>query len=201
MIVTVTCPRCGIDRSFLRPPIVKCPHCGTPYLEDVRHTGEATLARAAAVEAAPRPTGLTIAMFVFIGFGALFFLSMACAAVDVGAFYINDVQVTGREFLAHGGGFLFTLVGLVALTIALSLWRDWWWSRWLILLALGIPSLVGVAFAIVSGDTSTIATAVLQAAILLGPMAAYLFLKNSVVAYYEARRPQRWQHGESGKGA
>jgi hypothetical protein len=43
MIVTLTCPHCGKDRSYQRTPIPECPHCQTPYPEDLRRKAEAKL--------------------------------------------------------------------------------------------------------------------------------------------------------------
>lgn len=39
MIITLTCPNCGKDRSYRKLPIVECPHCRTRYPEEVLRTG------------------------------------------------------------------------------------------------------------------------------------------------------------------
>jgi hypothetical protein len=128
-------------------------------------------------------------MFFFGVVGAMCFMMIACATVDVGSFWIDDVPVTGREFLARTS-IPLTIVGLVALATAYALSRDWWWGRFLILSWIAIPMLVAVGLAVYTGDITAIAQTVGGSAVILGPLAAILFLKTSVVAYYDARRPR-----------
>lgn len=189
MTVTLTCPRCGTARSFLHPPISECPRCQTPYPDELRRSAEARLAHEAALEAAPRPAPLTVGMYLSTALGAMCLLVMACAAVDVGEFYINEERVSGPEFLALGG-LPLTVIGLLALAIAYSLSRELWWSRPLILVFWIVFILMALVAALAAGANpgSAAASALLSAAILLGPTAAYLFFKGNVVAYYDARR-------------
>jgi len=188
MAVTLDCPTCGKPRTYLAVPESGCPHCEAPYPPELLRHGEAHLAR----QAAPRPVPLTFGMYASTALGVLFLLGMVCAGLDVGTFAIDNELVSGPEFLRRAG-FPFVLIGILSLSIGYAMWRERWWSRQLVLVFWVVANGLGVIFALQAGIPigSVVPRAAMGLAVILGPTAAYFFLKDNVVAYYNALRMER----------
>ncbi len=189
--VRVVCPACGADKKFSSAPIDRCRSCGAEYPVELRQSAEASLAR----QKAPRPALLTVGMYISGALGVSCLLGMACAAVDVGQFYLNNVQVSGPQFLAVAG-LPLTVIGLTALGIAYSLFRNWWASRLLIVIACTADVLIAVVAALVIAEHPwrAVVQTLVPGTIVVGPIAAYLFFNRKVAAYYDARRPVKGEN-------
>jgi len=129
-------------------------------------------------------------MYLSNALGAICLLAMSCAVLDAGEFYINDVQVSGHQFLAIAAVPL-SIVAVLALGIGYALSQDSWWSRHLILLFWAVLLAFGLVAAVSSDEPfwRSVSNVLLAAGIPAGSTAGYLFFKANVVAYYDARRP------------
>ena len=81
----------------------------------------------------PRPSLLTIGMYISGLIGAVSLIALVSAAANVGQFTMEGEPATGSEFLSRFG-VLFAANGLLLLLIAWSIAHDRVWSRHLMLL-------------------------------------------------------------------
>lgn len=71
MMITLTCPSCGKDRSYRKLPIPDCPHCQTPYPEDVVTKAMANLRPRSIRWSANLTIGGLVAATLFITIGTI----------------------------------------------------------------------------------------------------------------------------------
>src|SRR2546426_277554 len=115
MPASLVCPSCGSAPTFHRPPVTNCPNCQAAFPEALRQAAEASLLR----QKAPRPTLLTIGMYVAPVAGTILVLAVLLAAVNASFvnFSVNGEAVSGHEFL-RTAGLAFAALGIVSLAIA-----------------------------------------------------------------------------------
>jgi len=180
MSIHVLCPRCGNVTEWHRPPVSECGACHTAYPAALRPNAEASLRR----ELAPKPALLLIGQIISAFIGAVFLILLVLAPFDVGSYSINDEPVTGPEFFRRAG-FSFGLIGILLVSIAVGLWREREWVRPLMLLywvVLPLSVLAGTGWQVDDLIVSLVAMAVG-----VGCAAWYLYARQNVRAYFEAR--------------
>lgn len=190
MSVGLVCPACSSGVNFIRPPVLVCPSCGGEFPDQLRSTAEATLRR----QEAPRPLFLSIGVY---GSGALAIAllgSVLGAPLNVLNYTVNGEPVSGLQFL-RAAGFELGVLGLVSAGICYGLWKERTWSRPLMVFFWVFLTAIQVGVALGSDERITNVTAALLAgAIMLGPVAAYLYFKNNVVEYYRALKVTETEH-------
>ncbi len=183
MPVSLICPACGTAATFQRPPVTTCPNCQAAFPSTLRQSAEATLLR----QKAPRPTLLTVGLYLAPTFGAVCLLGVLAAAANARfvSFSIDGEAVTGHEFLATAGAGM-AVMGVLALAIAYGIWQERSWTRWLIMgfWATVVAMNVGLGWAN-SGANGAVSAVVGLAVVVLG-VGWYLFGRENVVDYYRA---------------
>ena len=181
MSVQVLCPSCATVVELHRPPVTDCPHCHTSYPETLRGTATQALRHSAA----PKPALLQLGQWFSLLSGAVFLLLLLLAPFDLASYSIEGEPVSGLEFLRRGG-IAFALIGGTLLAIGVGLLRDRAWARPLMMfywLASGV-SLLSVSGFEVASALAGVLTSAIPAAVAWW----YLYAKEDVVAYFEARQ-------------
>jgi uncharacterized membrane protein (DUF2068 family) len=198
MPVSLICPTCGTAATFQRPPVATCPNCQAAFPVTLRQPAEASLLR----QNAPRPTLLTVGLYVAPGFGAVCLMGVLAAATNARfvSFSINGDAVTGHEFLATAGAGM-TVMGVLALAIAYGIWQERSWTRWLILGFWAAVVAMNVGFGWANSGPSGAVSALVAVALFVLLVGWYLFGKENVVEYYRALgREESARPGSVSKG-
>ncbi|MBI2797146.1 MAG: hypothetical protein HYX65_10620 [Gemmatimonadetes bacterium] len=187
MSVVLVCPKCGDTATVERLPVEACPRCGTPYPTQARLAAESALK----LRLAAKPGLIVLGQMLSAMFGGILLGLVALAAAGTGDLTLFGEQVTGREFLVRAGPLLGG-VGLVLGAIAYGLSRDARWTRPLMLVMWSLPIVEG-ATRLATGTLEhpwNIAAFIVSLAAM--PLAAvYLYRRDNVVSYYDARTPGR----------
>ena len=164
----------------------------------LRQPAEASLLR----QNAPRPTLLTVGLYVAPGFGTVCLLGVLAAATNARfvRFSIDGDTVTGHEFLATTGAGM-TVMGVLALAIAYGIWQERSWTRWLILGFWTAVVAMNVGLGWANSGPSGAVSAVVAVALFVLLVGWYLFGKENVVEYYRALgREESARPGSVSKG-
>jgi len=110
-------------------------------------------------------------------------LTFIFAPLNIGSYSINNIPVTGPQFLRQAG-WLFGAAGVVCIAVSYGLFKERIWTRPLMLsywTLLG-AHLLGDAFG--RKSTEDVIGALLFTCVTLGSASAYLYLRKSVRDYY-----------------
>ncbi len=161
-----------------------CVNCGTPYPVDSGARPQHFLSWIPTRE----PALLWLAQFVTAGLGMSYLIPIGRAAFDLDSFSIGGNALYGREVLAHPLAYFAALTGALLLLTAIGLWREWPWTRRLLM---SYWLLAGVSLVVLAPQPAPRSQLLVNAILLLGGALAtclYLYRKRSVVAYYAGLR-------------
>ena len=183
MPVVLVCPKCGDTATLERLPVEECPWCGAPYPTQARFAAESALRK----RISTKPGLLVVGQMLSAMFGGISLGLLGLAVVGTGDLTLFGERVTGGDYLRRAGPLLGP-VGLALCLVALGLQRDARWSRPMMLVVWVIPIVQGGA-RLVQGtlEQSWNITTLIGSLIALPLAVLYLYRRDNVVAYYDAR--------------
>jgi hypothetical protein len=181
MSTGLICPNCSAATTFHRPPVSACPQCQQPFPDELQRSAELNLAQ----QRVARPMLISFGMIGSALWAILWIILLGLAPFNLGSYDINGQEVSGPEFLREAGVTLVALT-LLSAAIAIGIYRERAWSRFLMLSYWAVTGAFQIVLAIrSSGGAAEIATAVLMALIYVGAAGWYLYGKENVVEYYK----------------
>jgi len=195
MPASAICPSCGTASTYRRLPATTCPRCGKELPPDLVQQLETSVLQ----EGVPTPALLLLGTYGALVLGAFGLLLAVLAPFNIGNYSIDGRSVSGPEFLRQVGVFWVTVFALT-LCIGYLLWSKRPWIRpllvlyWVVMAAgiLIIPTAGGLAVRLQGVVFLLVFTFV--------PSILYLYVKSSVVAYFDWLAARRERTRASGGG-
>lgn len=196
MPASAVCPSCGAASTYRSLPATTCPRCGTELPSDLAQQLEVSLRQ----NGVPTPALLLLGTYGALFLGAFGLLLAALAPFNIGNYAIDGRGVTGPEFMRQVG-ILWIVVFGITLGIGYLLWSKRPWVRplmlgyWLLMAAgmMVIPSPDGIG--------ARLTSVVFLLVFLFVPSFLYLYVKPTVVAYFEWLAARRHPAKEAENGA
>lgn len=197
MPASLVCPGCGSATTYHHPPVTTCPNCQAALPEALRQAAEASLLR----QKAPRPILLTIGLYTAPAAGMMLVLAFILAALNASfvRYTINGEAVSGHEFMRTAGA-AFGATGIASLAIAFGIWKERWWSRYVIMAFWAVVVAMNVGFGWAQSGFGGVASAVAGSALVVVLVGWYLFGKENVVEYYQALEREQAAEATRGRG-
>ena len=182
MSVMVYCPACGqvVDATT---GDTACPHCGSAFPAALA----TSVAEAVRRERPPKPFLIKLLAFL-LGLWSVTATIAVVAFVSDGmtTYTFNDVPVTHEQLMDRAGGALalFAALALATGATAWALHRERVWGRHVLLATFAAAALGPTAVVPHTQRSGDLAITFVFVALLLAPIAWYLYRKRNVVAYY-----------------
>ena len=164
-----------------------CPRCGAPFPTQARLAAESALKR----RLATKPGLLVAGQMLSAMFGGILLGLLLLAVAGTGDLTLFGEAVTGGQFLRRAGPMLGGM-GLMLGAIAFGLSRDRPWTRPLMVATWTLPIVEG-ATRLATGklEYNWSILAFVGSLVALPLAALYLYRRDNVVAYFEARAQRK----------
>jgi hypothetical protein len=182
MSLILLCPNCGVATTYHLPPVTTCSHCQETYPDPVRLPADIALRRSRA----PKPALLFLGQICTAFSGSIFLLFSVLAPLNLGTYTLGDERVSGLEFFQRAG-LLWGALTVSMLSISYGLWRERPWARPL-MVAWWVNGALMALFPPWGSPTVGDAVSGIVQSLIGGTIAWwYLYKKENVVAYFDAR--------------